>query len=133
MWFACLFVPHFPVQAALRCEPDQSQRNSAVAILDGPESLLRVWACNQEAELAGVEIGMTKVQAEQCPDISLRKRIPDNFRMAHCLQPHRKKSLEVRLFRKRLRGSWSPGREAGRCGRKSNQVRSRLAPCSLRA
>jgi protein ImuB len=76
MLFACLFVPHFPVQAALRCEPDQSQRNSAVAILDGPESLLRVWACNQEAELAGVEIGMTKVQAEQCPDLLLRKRIP---------------------------------------------------------
>ena len=76
MLFACLFVPDFPVQAALRCEPDQSQRTSAVAILDGPESLLRVWACNQEAELAGVEIGMTKVQAEQCPDLLLRKRIP---------------------------------------------------------
>src|SRR5690242_17051947 len=76
MLFACLFVPHFPVQAAMRCEPDQSRRNSAVAILDGPESLLRVWACNPEAELAGVEIGMTKVQAEQCPGLLLRRRIP---------------------------------------------------------
>src|SRR5690242_5905972 len=75
MLFTCLFVPHFPVQAALRCE-DPSQRNSAVAILDGPDSLLRVWACNPEAELARVEIGMTKVQAEQCPGLLIRKRIP---------------------------------------------------------
>src|SRR5690242_14838719 len=76
MLFACLFVRHFPVQAVVRCEPDQNQRNSAVAVLDGPETLLRVWACNQQAEFAGVEIGMTKVQAEQCPGLLVRKRIP---------------------------------------------------------
>ncbi|HSU30565.1 MAG TPA: hypothetical protein VLJ11_04970 [Bryobacteraceae bacterium] len=76
MSFACVFVPDFSVQAAWRCEPDRTrQHHSAVAILDGPDSLLRVCACNREALLAGIEIGMTKVQAEQCPGLVLRKRI----------------------------------------------------------
>jgi protein ImuB len=76
MSFACIFVPYFSVQAALYCEPDQTRRyHSAVAILDGPDSLLRVCACNREAQLAGVEIGVTKAQAEQCPGLVLRKRI----------------------------------------------------------
>jgi protein ImuB len=76
MRFACIFVPHFAVQAALRCEPDRKcKRNQPVAILDGPDSLLRVFAGNPSAQCAGIEIGMTKVQAEQCPGLVLRKRV----------------------------------------------------------
>jgi len=37
-----------------------------VAILDGPASLLRVMASNDSARKAGIEIGMTKLQAEAC-------------------------------------------------------------------
>jgi protein ImuB len=77
MRYACIFVPHFVVQAALRSEPGEERKHRrAVAILDGPESLLRVFACNREAQLAGIATGMTKVQAEQCSGLILRKRIP---------------------------------------------------------
>jgi hypothetical protein len=72
MRFAAIFVPDFAVQAAMRYQPGNTQnRNQPVAILDGPDSLLRVFACNPAAQLAGVDIGMTKVQAEQCPGLVL--------------------------------------------------------------
>jgi protein ImuB len=74
MLFACIFVPCFPVQAVLRCEAI-AWRSQPVALLDGPESLLRVVACNERAQLAGIAIGMTKAQAEQCHGIVLRKRV----------------------------------------------------------
>jgi protein ImuB len=75
MRFAAIFVPDFAVQAAMRCQPGNTHnRNQPVAILDSPDSLLRVFACNPAAQLAGVEIGMTKVQAEQCPGLLLQKR-----------------------------------------------------------
>jgi len=75
MRFAAIFVPDFAVQAAMRYQPGNTQnRNRPVAILDGPESLLRVFACNRAAQLAGVAIGMTKVQAEQCPRLVLQRR-----------------------------------------------------------
>ena len=62
MRFAAIFVPDFVVQAAMRCLSCNTQnRNQPVAILDGPDSLLRVFACNPAAQVAGVEIGMTKV------------------------------------------------------------------------
>jgi protein ImuB len=79
MLFACIFVPRFVVQASLRCEPEEKRQawsHRPVAVLDGPESLPRVVACNERAQLAGVEPGITKAQAAQCPDIILRKRMP---------------------------------------------------------
>jgi protein ImuB len=75
MRFAAIFVPDFAVQAAMRCQAGNTQnKNQPVAILDGPDSLLRVFACNPAAQVAGVEIGMTKVQAEQCPGLLLHRR-----------------------------------------------------------
>lgn len=76
MRFACIFVPHFAVQSAVRCEPEGKRKwNRPTAILDGPDSLLRVFACNSAAQRAGIEISMTKVQAEQCPGLVLHKRV----------------------------------------------------------
>lgn len=76
MRFAAIFVPDFAVQAAMRCQSgSRRNRNQPVAILDGPDSLLRVVACNASAQLAGVAIGMTKTQAEQCPGLVLRRRV----------------------------------------------------------
>jgi protein ImuB len=77
MLFACIFVPRFAVQASLRCEPEEKRQawsHRPVAVFDGPESLPRVYACNERAQRAGVEPGITKAQAAQCPDIILRKR-----------------------------------------------------------
>ena len=75
MRFAAIFVPDFGVQAATRRQPRNTQnRNQPVATLDGPDSLLKVFACNRAAQVAGVEIGMTKVQVEQCPGLVLHRR-----------------------------------------------------------
>lgn len=79
MLFACIVVPCFVVQSAIRCEPEQ--RRSAwntrpIAVFSGPDSLPRVVACNELAQLAGIEEGITKAQAAQCPGIILRKRDP---------------------------------------------------------
>jgi len=79
--FACLHVPDFSVQAAFRCEP-QSRREllnqSSAVILDGPPTLLRVIAANRPARRAGIEIGMTKLQAETCGVVVARKRDVQN-------------------------------------------------------
>jgi protein ImuB len=76
MLFACIFVPCFPLQASLRCEPEQKRlwSNCPVAVFDGPDTMPRIFACNEQARLAGIEIGCTKAQAAQCPGIVLRKR-----------------------------------------------------------
>jgi protein ImuB len=77
MLFCCIHVPDFPVQAALRAEPAAgfSFRDNSIAVLDGPESLLKIFSCNERARRAGIAIGMTKIQAEACPGVSLHKRI----------------------------------------------------------
>lgn len=79
--FACLYAPDFPVQAALRLEPPLQKEDkkevlkyAPVAILDGPPTVLRVIALNDLAREAGIEIGMTKLQAEACGHAVLRKR-----------------------------------------------------------
>jgi protein ImuB len=69
--FGCIHVPDFPVQAALL---DESQ-DQALALVDGPESLLKVIAANKAARAAGVRIGITKLQAEAF-GVELRKRVP---------------------------------------------------------
>ena len=77
MLFACIHVPDFPVQAALRAEFKAESKTEAVALLDGPESLLKVVACNAPARRAGIALGMTKLEAEVCPGCVLRKRVAE--------------------------------------------------------
>src|ERR1700733_7376604 len=76
--FGCIHVPDFPVQAALL---DESQQQ-ALALVDGPESLLKVIAANKAARAAGVRIGITKLQAEAF-GVELRKRISAEEESAH--------------------------------------------------
>ncbi|MBZ5524352.1 MAG: DNA polymerase Y family protein [Acidobacteriia bacterium] len=74
--FCCLYVPDFPVQAALRLEPEDKRgilKQSAVAIFEGPAALPRVVATNERARLMGVETGMTRLQAETCGRVVIRK------------------------------------------------------------
>jgi len=58
----CIYVLDFSVQAVLLDE----SKEQPCALLDGPESLVKVVACNEAARSAGVSIGMTKLQAEVC-------------------------------------------------------------------
>jgi nucleotidyltransferase/DNA polymerase involved in DNA repair len=71
--FACLYVPNFAAEAVMRSE-SAALRKQPVAILDGTPPLVRVFAVNERARQAGVEIGMTKLQAEALPGIVLRQR-----------------------------------------------------------
>src|SRR5438477_1984403 len=79
--FACIFVPDFPVQALLRVEPDL--RSQAVAVLEGKAPLEKVFAVNEPARCSGVEMGMTKLQVEACPELVLRTRSPLQENSAH--------------------------------------------------
>ena len=72
MSFACIFVPDFPVEALLRAEPEL--RSQAVAVLEGKAPLQKVFAGNEKARRAGVEVGMTKLQIEACTNFVLRAR-----------------------------------------------------------
>src|ERR1700732_2797902 len=70
MPFACIYVPNFPVAAALRAEPELHAH--PVAIFEGKPPLEKIIAVNEKAE--GIAPGMTKAQAELCSELALRPR-----------------------------------------------------------
>ena len=70
---AALYIPDFAVQAVLRSQPALA-REQPLAVLEGVPPLLRVMAVNESARAAGVEIGMTKLQAEAMPNLVMRRR-----------------------------------------------------------
>lgn len=72
MPFACIFVPDFPVAAILRVEPDL--RAQAVAVLEGKPPVEKICSANEDARRAGITAGMTKLQAELCEQVALRKK-----------------------------------------------------------
>src|ERR1700693_1425909 len=74
MPFACIYVPNFPVAAALRAELELQAR--AVAIIEGKPPLERIVAVDEKATRLGIAPGMTKAQAELCSEIALRQRSP---------------------------------------------------------
>jgi protein ImuB len=70
MPFVCIYVPNFPVAAALRVEPELQAR--PIAIFEGKPPLEKIIAVNEKA--AGIALGMTKAQAELCSELALRPR-----------------------------------------------------------
>ncbi|MGB9067517.1 MAG: DNA polymerase Y family protein [Candidatus Acidiferrales bacterium] len=72
MPFACLFVPDFPVQAVVRHEVEL--QDQPVAVLEGSAPLTKVFSANGRAKASGVEVGMTKAEAEVCPNVIWRWR-----------------------------------------------------------
>src|SRR5579864_7748279 len=81
MPFACIYVPNFPVAAALRAEPDLQAH--AVAIFEGKPPLEKIIAVNEKAQTLGIAPGMTKAQAELCSEVALRPRSPLHESSAH--------------------------------------------------
>jgi protein ImuB len=79
--FACIFVPNFPVAAIFRAGPEL--RAQAVAIFEGKPPLEKVFAVNESASRLGIALGMTKAQAELCPELRLRPRSPLQESAAH--------------------------------------------------
>ncbi|MGA7064701.1 MAG: hypothetical protein WBY69_26085 [Candidatus Acidiferrales bacterium] len=64
MAFASIHVPNFMVQAVLRGEVRLRERG--IALVDGTPPLVRVVAADEAALLAGIQLGMAKLQAELC-------------------------------------------------------------------
>src|SRR5437660_571053 len=62
MSFAAIFVPDFPVEAVLHLEPEL--RSRAVVVLEGKPPLQKIWGLNDNARRTGLEIDMTRLQAE---------------------------------------------------------------------
>jgi protein ImuB len=79
--FACIFVPNFLVAAVFRAEPELRAR--AVAIFEGKPPLEKVFAVNENAGRMGIAPGMTKAQAELCPELTLRSRSALQESVAH--------------------------------------------------
>lgn len=63
MFFACIYIPDFILQSAMRAEP--KMRTEPAGILDGKPPFAIVIAVNQQAKVMGLRAGMTKVQAEE--------------------------------------------------------------------
>src|ERR1039457_4691720 len=81
MPFACIYVPNFPVAAALRAEPELQAH--AIAIFEGKPPLEKTLAVNEKAARMGIAPGMTKAQAELCSELTLRPRSPLQESAAH--------------------------------------------------
>jgi protein ImuB len=74
MPFACIYVPNFPVAAALRAEPEL--QSHPVAMVEGKPPLEIILTVNEKASRMGIVPGMTKSQAELCEGLALRPRSP---------------------------------------------------------
>ena len=79
--FACIFIPDFSAQAIIRFEPEL--RTRPVAVLTGRPPLEKVMALNENARLAGVEVGATKSQLEAWENLALRARSESQETSAH--------------------------------------------------
>jgi hypothetical protein len=72
MLYGCVHIPNFSCQAAVRVDPLLG--DNAVAVIAGSPPLVRVIAINAMARKLGLEIGMTKTEAESCSGLLIRER-----------------------------------------------------------
>ena len=80
--YAAIYIPDFPMEAIVRAEPEL--RELAVAVVEGMPPLVQVIAVNEQAAQAGVEPGMTKLQAEErLAGGALRPRSAEREAAAH--------------------------------------------------
>ena len=81
MLFGCVHIPNLSCQAAVRVDPLLGDK--AVAVIAGSPPLVRVIAINAAARRLGLEIGMTKTEAESCPGVVIREQSLDLEASAH--------------------------------------------------
>lgn len=75
--YAVVFVPAFPLQAALRNAPEAWDGPVALVDMSPGRGVPRVEYCTEEAMRRGVEIGLTPTQAlARCSEIQIRHRVP---------------------------------------------------------
>lgn len=81
MPYACIFIPNFPVAAVFRAQPEL--RAQPIALFEGKPPLEKIFAVNERANRMGITPGMTKAQAELCPELTLHPRSPLQESAAH--------------------------------------------------
>jgi protein ImuB len=81
MAFASIHIPDFWVQAVTRTHA--RLRESAIALVDGVPPLVKVVAASAVALDAGIQVGMSKSQAEQFSGIEIHSRSRASERAAH--------------------------------------------------
>src|SRR6202050_4863571 len=83
MRFASIFVPHFMLQAVIRTEP--ALRECPLALVDANPPLCSGVAINEKAAQAGVELGMTKMNAAQFAGLEMRPRSQSQEKITHAV------------------------------------------------
>ena len=71
--YLCIYLRDFAAQTLVRLEPELRKR--PVAILDGDPPLETVFALNQSARNLGLELGMSRLQAESFDGVSVSARV----------------------------------------------------------
>jgi protein ImuB len=72
--YACLYAREFPAQALLRMRPGSAGR--ACVVMEGDAPMQSVCAANSKARALGVEHGMTQVEVETFPAVTIFARSP---------------------------------------------------------
>lgn len=72
MLFGCVHIPNLSCQAVMRVDPLLGDK--AIVVIAGSPPLVRVIAINATARKFGLEIGMTKTEAESCPGLVIREQ-----------------------------------------------------------
>lgn len=70
--YACLYAKDFPAQALLRLRPEL--RKKPCVVMEGDPPLQRVCSLNSRARALGISFGMTRVEIETFPSVSVLKR-----------------------------------------------------------
>src|SRR5580700_12151809 len=95
MSFACIYIPGFMVQSAVRAEPALqggalalhgralALPSRALALISGKPPLWSVVAANAAAVQAGVQLGMTKAQVAEFCAVEIRHRSEVQEKAAH--------------------------------------------------
>ena len=81
--YAVLYPPNFYAQAAAHPRPELRKR--PFALLDGEAPAEFVIAANKGAHAIGLEVGMTRLQAESFGDVAILPRTPKDEASAHTI------------------------------------------------
>jgi protein ImuB len=81
--YAVLHPPNFAAQVAARQRPELRKR--PFVLIDGEPPTESVFAANKAARLLGVEVGMTRLQAESFPEVVAVSRAKEDEVSAHSI------------------------------------------------
>ncbi len=71
--YACVYIPELPAQTLVRLRPEL--RGQPVAVLEGERPFERICSMNAQARVMGMELGMTRAEAENFTITLLRRSV----------------------------------------------------------